>query len=64
MTASVKFCLSQDPLKWDFIAFKMNIISIIKRIVDIDVVNNVTRSRQSVITGVVIRFYDMTLFTE
>ena len=37
-------------------AFKMNIISIRKRIVDIDVVNNFMPSRQSVITRVVIRF--------
>ena len=26
MTTWVRFCLSYDPLKWDFIAFKMNII--------------------------------------
>ena len=41
MTTSVRFCLSYDPLKWDFIAFKMNIISLRKRIVDTDVVNDV-----------------------
>ena len=51
---SVRFCLSYDPLKWDFIAFKMNIILLRKRIVDMDVVNNVTYTRQSVITCVVI----------
>ena len=34
----------------------MNIISIRKRIVDTDVVNNVTDTRQSFITRVVIRF--------
>ena len=28
MTTSVRVCLSYDPLKWDFIAFKMIIISI------------------------------------
>ena len=56
MTTSVRFCLSYEPLKWDFIAFKMKIISLRKRIVDTDVVNDVTRSRQSVITRVVIRF--------
>ena len=38
MTTSVRFCLSYDPLKWDSIAFKMNIISTRKRIVDTDVV--------------------------
>ena len=43
-------------LKWNFIAFKMNINSIRNRIVDTDVVNDVTYTRQSVITRVVIRF--------
>ena len=42
--------------KWDFSAFKMKIISIRKCIVDTDVINDVTRSRQSVITRVFIRF--------
>ena len=54
MTTSVRFCLSYDPLKLDFIAFKMDNISIRKRIVDTDVVNDVTSTRQSVITRVVI----------
>ena len=35
---SVRFCLSYDPLKWDFITFKMGNISRRKRIVDTDVV--------------------------
>ena len=61
---SVRFYLSYDSFKWDFMAFKMNIISKRKRSADTDVVNDVTRSRESVITGVVIRFYDMTLSTE
>ena len=56
MTTSVRFCLSHNPLNWDFIAFKMQINLIRKRIVDMDVVNDVTRSRQSIITRVVIRF--------
>ena len=55
MTTSVRFCLSYDPLKRDFIAFKMKIISIRKRIVETDVVSDVTHSRQSVITPVAIR---------
>ena len=42
----------------------MNCISRRKHIVDTDVVNDVTCTRQSVITRVVIRFYDMTLATE
>ena len=48
MTTSVRFCLSFDPLKWDFIALKINIISKGKRSVDSCVVNDVTRTRQSV----------------
>ena len=46
ITTSVRFCLSYDPLKRDFIAFKVTIISIRKRI---------TCSCQSVITLVAIR---------
>ena len=56
MTSSVRFCLSYDRLKLDFIAFKMDNISTGKRIVDNDVVNDVTSTRQSVITRVFIRF--------
>ena len=56
MTTSVRFCLSYDLLKLDFIAFRMGNISSRKRIVDTDVVNDATRLRQSVITRVVIRF--------
>ena len=53
------------PLKWVFIAFKMNIISIRKRMFDTDVVNDVSHLRQSVITRVIIRFFfDTTLSTE
>ena len=56
MTTSVRFCLSYGPIKWDFIAFKMNITSIRKRIVDTDNVNDVPCASQSVITRVVIQF--------
>ena len=56
MTTSVRFCLlSYDPLKWDFIAFKMNIISIRKQIVDTDIVSDVKRLCQNGITDVVMR---------
>ena len=61
MTVSVRLCLSYDPLKR---AFKMNIISLRKRIVDMDIANDVTHTRQSVITRVVIRLYDMMLSTK
>ena len=49
MTTNIRFCLSYDSLKLDFIAFKINIISSRKHIVDINVVNDVTFSRKSVI---------------
>ena len=55
MTMSVRFCLSYDPMKWAFIAFKMNIITIGKHVVDTDVVNDVACALKSV-TCVVIRF--------
>ena len=51
------------PFKMNFIAFLMNSILIRKRILDTGVVNNITYTRQSVITHVVIRFYDMTSST-
>ena len=30
ITTNVRFCLSYDPLKWDFITFKINIVLIRK----------------------------------
>ena len=57
MIISVRFCLSYDPLKWDFMAFKMNIISIRKYIADTDVVNDVTFLYRSVIPCVVLRLF-------
>ena len=45
-------------------AFKMNIISIRKRIVDMDVVNDVMRSRRSVIDVRSYDFYDMAFVAE
>ena len=53
MTTSLKFCLSYGPLKLDSAPSKWTIR---KRIVDTVVVNDVTCTRQSVITRVVIRF--------
>ena len=44
------------PLKWDFIVFRMKIISIRKRIVGTEINNDVTRTHQSVITRVIIQF--------
>ena len=49
MTTSVRFCLSYDPLKLDFIAFKMSFTSKRKCIAYTDVVSDVTYTPQSVI---------------
>ena len=49
--------LQRIGIKWYFIAFKMNIISIRKCIADKDVVSDVTCTRQSVITRVIIPFF-------
>ena len=54
---SLKFCLPYDPLKWDFVVFKINIISIRKRIVVTVVVNDVTCTCEVVITRVVIQIF-------
>ena len=56
MTTNVRFGLLYDPLKWDFIAFKMSFCSRRKRIVDTDGGYDVTCTRQSVIIRVVIQF--------
>ena len=64
MTKSVKFCLSHDLLNWDFIAFKINIISIRERIVDTDVVNDVTLSTKVLLHVWSYDFYNMTLSIE
>ena len=50
MITTERFSLSYDPFKWNFIVFKREIVSTRKHIVDTGVVNDVTRSRQSVIT--------------
>ena len=59
MTTSVRFCLLYGPLKSHFIAFKMSIISIIKRIVDIDVVR-----AKKLLHVWSYEFYDITLISE
>ena len=56
MTTSVRFCLSYDRLKVDFNSFKIGNILRRKHIADMDVVNEVTCKRKSIITNVVIRF--------
>ena len=57
MTTSLRFCLSYEPLKWDFMTFITNIISMSKCIGETDVVNGVTCTHQSVFTHVVIRVF-------
>ena len=52
MITSVRY----DPLKWDFITFNINIISIRKCIDDMDVDNDVTCLLQNVI------MHDHTIF--
>ena len=64
MITSVRFCLSYDPLKGNFIVFKMNIMSIRKRIVDTDVLITL-RVRAKVLLHVwAYDFYDLALSTE
>ena len=66
MTTSVRFCLSCDPLKWDFIAYKMSISVISQHHVETDVVNDIMYmyTRQNVIDVWSYDFYDTTLSTE
>ena len=61
---SVRFCLPYNPLKLDFNAFKLDNISRRKRIVDTDVVNDCTSTRQMLLHAWSYDFYDMTLSTE
>ena len=57
MTTSVRFCLSYDPLNgMEFYRLQKYYYFNRKIIVDTDVVNDVTSTRQSVITRVVMRF--------
>ena len=44
-STSVRFCVSYDPWKSDFVSYKMNSISIRKSIIDTDVVNNINDTR-------------------
>ena len=64
MTTSVRFCLSYDPSKCDFIAFKMNIISIGNALLT-QTLSMTLRVRAKVLLHVwSYDFYDMTLTTE
>ena len=64
MTTSVRFYLSYDPLKWDFIAFKMIIISIRCALLT-SALSMTSRLRAIVLLHMwSYGFYDITLSTE
>ena len=63
MTTSVRFCLSYDCLKWNFIAFKVDIISRENNVV-MDGVMTLRASNQVLCNVWSYDFYDMTLATE
>ena len=50
MTISLRFCLSYDPLKWDYIYFIINSVSITEGIVGTVIFNDVTYMCENVIT--------------
>ena len=56
ITTSISSVYHMTQKIGDFLAFKMNILSICKHIIDTYVVNDVTCTRKIVITRVVIRF--------
>ena len=64
MTTIVRFCLSDDPLKWDFVAFKMKNISSRKHIVGMDVVNDVGVCAKVLLHMWAFNFHDMMSSTE
>ena len=66
MTTSVRVCLSYDALKMGFCCLQNEYYFNTKHYVDTNVVNDVTSTRQNVITRVLwsYDFYDMTLSTE
>ena len=47
MTKEYKILFTIGPFKWDLIAYRINIISARKRIVDTNVVNDVTSTRHN-----------------
>ena len=58
MTTSIRFCLFYDLLEMGFYRLKNeHFFSIRKRTNDVDVVNDATRLRLSVITHVVVGFF-------
>ena len=64
MTTSVRFCLSYDCLKWDFIAFKVDIISIEKNNLVMDGIMTLRANNQVLCNVWSYDFYDTTLATK
>ena len=64
MTTSVRFCLSYDRFKLDFIVFKVDIISVEKKYVVTDVVMTLYVRAKMLCNVWSYDFYDMTLSTE
>ena len=64
MTTSVKFCLSHDPLKWDFISFKVIITPIRQRIADRTLSMTLCIRAKVLLRVWSNDFYDITLSTE
>ena len=64
MTTVVRFCLLYDPLKCEKTAFKINIISVRKRIADTVFVNDVTYTRENVLHVRPYDYYDKTFSTD
>ena len=63
MTTCVRFCLSYDCLKWDFIAFKVDIMSIENNVVT-DGIMTLRASNQILCNVWSYDFYEMKLVTE
>ena len=64
MTTSAIFCLSHDPLKWDFVTFKMNLFKYENALLT-PTLSMTSRVRAKVLLHVwSYDFYDMTLSTE
>ena len=64
MTTRVRFSLSYDPLKRDFIAFKMSFISIRNALLTRTLLSVTLRVRAKVLLHVSYDFYDTTFSTE
>ena len=64
MTTSVRFCLSYDPLKMDFTAFKMSFISVRNALLTRTLSTTLGLRAKVLLHVWSYDFYDMTLSTE